>query len=122
MPTTLLRAPHGSPDLPTALQNCSYRGGLGKLQPLPECGSSVNPISTRKGADYARHIYCLPHCTGFETLTAALTTLRLPLKTTLFHFFNCVIVCFVECRHIQITMNSNYTSYYEEIDLNRVSG
>ena len=60
--------------------------------------------------------------TGFETLTAALTTLRLPLKTTLFHLFNCVIVCFVECRHIQITMNSNYTSYYEEIDLNRVSG
>ena len=60
--------------------------------------------------------------TGFETLTEALTTLRLPLKTTLFHLFNCVIVCFVECRHIQITMNSNYTSYYEEIDLNRVSG
>ena len=34
--------------------------------------------------------------TGFETLTAALTKLRLPLKTILFHFFNCIIVCFVE--------------------------
>ena len=38
----------------------------------PEFGSSVNPITTRGGADYAQRITASPP--GFENLAAALTT------------------------------------------------
>ena len=44
-----------------------------KYYPLfspPEFGSLVNPIPTRRGADYAHHINACPY--GFENLTASL--------------------------------------------------
>ena len=56
--------------MPT-LYSAAASGWAGWALAHPEFGSLVNPIPTRRGADYAHHINACPP--GVENLTASLT-------------------------------------------------
>ena len=54
----------------TSQISAAASGWAGCALAHPEFGSSVNPITTRGGADYAHHITSCPP--GFENLTESL--------------------------------------------------